>query len=147
MEISEIISYAITLASGGALTSLFTIGYARRQAKSDAETAEAAAKSANTEVTKSVQDIYQQLNEDLRRTVSEQKQEIDELRSEDRENKRSIKTLHNNQTKMEITIQGFERKLAALLPFLCAVEGCKKRKAMSCPTLDGLKELHDEEAE
>lgn len=145
MEMSEIISYAITLISGGAITSLFNLKWSRKQAKSDAETSEAAARQATTEVTKSVQDVYQELTDDLKKTISEQRDEINELRGEDRENKKNIKTLHSNQTKMEITIQNLEKRLAALLPFLCAVEGCKKRQAMICPTLDGLHNKNEDE--
>lgn len=145
MDVPEIIGYAVTLVSGGAITSLLNIGIARRRVRSEADASEAAAKQANTEVTKSVQDIYQELNEDLRRTISEQKQELDALRCEDRENKRSIRTLHSNQTKMEITIHGLDRKLASLLPFLCSVEGCRKRRPMNCTTLDGIDSITDED--
>lgn len=134
------------LLGGGGIGYILTIKYAIKQAKSQASQAE-------SEATKSVQDVYQELITDVRSDREEQKQYIAELKEDRnhlrndrdelrRENEKMRKTTEAIQDefsdmKRELARQG--RKLEIITPFLCSRISCEDRVKSSVSELVGKK--------
>lgn len=149
MEITfdNILAIAGLLFSGG-IGSLITWRYQRKKAKAEAKAAEAEAEKAkfeamqaNAQLTKEIQDSYQQLANDLKANLDtqrqyneEQKQYIKELK-EDRQHLRQERDdLRKRQDKTDEDVRDLQTKVArygrileCMRPFLCGREGCAIR--------------------
>ncbi len=147
LSIDNIIAI-VTLLLGGGGGAFFTWRYQRKKAKSEAKAAEAEAEKAkfeamqaNAQLTKEIQDSYQQLTADLKANLEtqqqyndEQKQYIAELK-EDRQHLRQERDdLRKRQDKLEKAMRDLQfevarnsRMVAFMRPFLCGRNGCAIR--------------------
>ena len=101
-----IITAIITALCTGGLTWLFTLRYTRKQAEADAM--------------KSVQEVYQELIEDM-------KKRTDDVESQYRE-------LQQKCNEMEKDIRQNARVMDIMKPFLCGVKNCLNRKSITFDT-------------
>ena len=147
LSIDNIIAI-VTLLLGGGGGAFFTWRWQRAKAKSEAKAAEAEAEKAkfeamqaNAQLTKEIQDSYQQLTADLKANLEtqqqyndEQKQYIAELK-EDRQHLRQERDdLRKRQDKLEKAVRDLQfevarnsRVVAFMRPFLCGRDGCAIR--------------------
>ena len=148
ISLESIISIAGLLFGGGGIGVILTWRYQRKKAKSEAKQAEAEAEKAkfeamqaNAQLTKEIQDSYQQLTADLKANLEtqqqyneEQKQYIKELK-EDRQHLRQERDdLRKRQDKLEKAMRDLQfevarnsRMVAFMRPFLCGRDGCAIR--------------------
>ena len=99
---------------------------------------------ANAQLTKEIQDSYQQLTADLKANLEtqqqyneEQKQYIAELKEDRRHLREERDDLRNRQDKLETTVRDLQREVArngrmveAMRPFLCGRSKCPDRTAV-----------------
>ena len=175
MEITfdNILAIAGLLFSGG-IGSLITWRYQRKKAKAEAKAAEAEAEKAkfeamqaNAQLTKEIQDSYQQLANDLKANLDtqrqyneEQKQYIAELK-EDRQHlrqerddqrlqiERLTRTMSEWKNESDEKIRNLQarvarngRQIECMRPLLCGREGCAIRMPVTI-SADGEVEKHE----
>ena len=167
ISIESIISIAGLLFGGGGIGVLVTWRYQKKKAKAEAKQAEAEAErakfeamQANAQLTKEIQDSYQQLTADLKANLEtqqqyndEQKQYIKELK-EDRQHLRQERDdLRKRQDKLEKAMRDLQfevarnsRMVAFMRPFLCGRDGCAIRVPVTMPAEDTA-DAKDEPAE
>ena len=167
ISIESIISIAGLLFGGGGIGVLITWRYQKKKAKAEAKQAEAEAErakfeamQANAQLTKEIQDSYQQLTADLKANLEtqqqyndEQKQYIKELK-EDRQHLRQERDdLRKRQDKLEKAVRDLQfevarnsRMVAFMRPFLCGRDGCANRVPVTMPAEDTA-DAKDEPAE
>ena len=167
ISIESIISIAGLLFGGGGIGVLITWRYQKKKAKAEAKQAEAEAErakfeamQANAQLTKEIQDSYQQLTADLKANLEtqqqyndEQKQYIKELK-EDRQHLRQERDdLRKRQDKLEKAVRDLQfevarnsRMVAFMRPFLCGRDGCAIRVPVTMPAEDTA-DAKDEPAE
>ena len=167
ISIESIISIAGLLFGGGGIGVLITWRYQKKKAKAEAKQAEAEAErakfeamQANAQLTKEIQDSYQQLTADLKANLEtqqqyndEQKQYIKELK-EDRQHLRQERDdLRKRQDKLEKAMRDLQfevarnsRMVAFMRPFLCGRDGCAIRVPVAMPAEDTA-DAKDEPAE
>ena len=167
ISIESIISIAGLLFGGGGIGVLITWRYQKKKAKAEAKQAEAEAErakfeamQANAQLTKEIQDSYQQLTADLKANLEtqqqyndEQKQYIKELK-EDRQHLRQERDdLRKRQDKLEKAMRDLQfevarnsRMVAFMRPFLCGRDGCAIRVPVTMPAEDTA-DAKDEPAE
>ena len=138
----------VTLLLGGGGGAFFTWRYQRKKAQSEAKTAEAEAEKAkfeamqaNAQLTKEIQDSYQQLTADLKANLEtqqqyneEQKQYIKELKEDRRHLREERDDLRRRQDKTDENVRDLQMKVArygrileCMRPFLCGRDGCAIR--------------------
>lgn len=149
MDISfDTIASILGLLLGGGGGAFFTWRYQRKKAQSEAKAAEAEAEKAkfeamqaNAQLTKEIQDSYQQLTADLKANLEtqqqyndEQKQYINELKQDRQHLREERDELRNRQDKLEATVRDLQRDVArngrivqCMRPFLCGRDGCAIR--------------------
>ena len=148
LSIDNIITIAGLLFGGGGIGVILTWRYQRKKAKSEAKTAEAEAEKAkfeamqaNAQLTKEIQDSYQQLTADLKANLEtqqqyndEQKQYIKELKEDRRHLREERDDLRKRQDKTDNDVRDLQMKVArygrileCMRPFLCGREGCAIR--------------------
>ena len=157
ISLESIISIAGLLFGGGGIGMLITWRYQKKKAKAEAKQAEAEAEKAkfeamqaNAQLTKEIQDSYQQLTADLKANLDtqqqyneEQKQYIKELK-EDRQHLRQERDdLRKRQDKLEKAMRDLQfevarnsRMVAFMRPFLCGRDGCAIRVPVAMPAED-----------
>jgi len=157
ISLESIISIAGLLFGGGGIGMLITWRYQKKKAKAEAKQAEAEAEKAkfeamqaNAQLTKEIQDSYQQLTADLKANLEtqqqyneEQKQYIKELK-EDRQHLRQERDdLRKRQDKLEKAMRDLQfevarnsRMVAFMRPFLCGRDGCAIRVPVAMPADD-----------
>jgi uncharacterized protein HemX len=157
ISLESIISIAGLLFGGGGIGMLITWRYQKKKAKAEAKQAEAEAEKAkfealqaNAQLTKEIQDSYQQLTADLKANLEtqqqyneEQKQYIKELK-EDRQHLRQERDdLRKRQDKLEKAMRDLQfevarnsRMVAFMRPFLCGRDGCAIRVPVAMPAED-----------
>ena len=167
ISLESIISIAGLLFGGGGIGVLITWRYQKKKAKAEAKQAEAEAEKAkfeamqaNAQLTKEIQDSYQQLTADLKANLEtqqqyndEQKQYIKELK-EDRQHLRQERDdLRKRQDKLEKAMRDLQfevarnsRMVAFMRPFLCGRDGCAIRVPVTMPAEDTA-DAKDEPAE
>jgi len=167
ISLESIISIAGLLFGGGGIGMLITWRYQKKKAKAEAKQAEAEAEKAkfeamqaNAQLTKEIQDSYQQLTADLKANLEtqqqyneEQKQYIKELK-EDRQHLRQERDdLRKRQDKLEKAMRDLQfevarnsRMVAFMRPFLCGRDGCAIRVPVTMPAEDTA-DAKDEPAE
>ena len=139
LNIMEIVGLVL---GGGGLTSLLSYKVARRQALSEARRAENEAKNAENEATKTVQDVYQELIDDVKRDREEQKAYIKEIKEDRAHLRNSRNELREENTKLRKEVNSLRdevqeikkeqarqgRKVDVLTPFICGrAEECADR--------------------
>lgn len=144
ITIDTILSIAGLLLGGGG-GAFFTWRYMRRKAKAEAQTAE-------VDMAKEVQDIYQQALADKDQALKSKNVEVEdknrlinELR-EDRDHYKSDRNeLRDRLNKMEDTVLELKREVArngrmveAMRPFLCYDTKCKKRVRVAASECEGI---------
>ena len=127
VTIADIISVLGLLLGGGGLGIFFTWQYTRRKEKAEAEQAE-------VNVTKEMQDMYQQLIDDVKKDRDEQKAYIVELKDDRRSLREERDELRERIDKMDEDLRGLKRDVARygrqvemMRPFLCTKLDCKAR--------------------
>ena len=167
ISLESIISIAGLLFGGGGIGVLITWRYQKKKAKAEAKQAEAEAEKAkfeamqaNAQLTKEIQDSYQQLTADLKANLEtqqqyndEQKQYIKELK-EDRQHLRQERDdLRKRQDKLEKAMRDLQfevarnsRMVAFMRPFLCGRDGCAIRVSVTMPA-EETADAKDEPAE
>lgn len=144
VTISEILGLML---GGCGIGSLFTIKYARMQARGEARSAE-------NEATKAVQDVYQEMVEDVKKDREEQKAYILELKEDRnhlRQDRDELKKENENLRKTTIDLQDAiqdvkreqarqGRKLEVITPFICSRTECTERIRASIKDLTKRKE-------
>lgn len=154
MEISleAIISLVSLFVGGTGITAFFTLRWAKKKAKAEADAAEAEAERAKFEAvqasiaaTKEVQDSYQQLiadmksdRDDQRAYMEEQKSYIAELKDDRRHLRQERDEQRDRLEHLEETVRDLKanqariaRQVEALRPFACARQGCPDRIAVT----------------
>lgn len=128
IQMSDVISIITLLIGGGGIGCFFTWRYTRRQAKAEAEQAE------NT-ATKEVQDVYQQLIADVKADRDEQRNYIEELKTDRQHLRQERDELRDRIDKTDETVRELQREVArngrmveGLRPFVCGRIGCEDRK-------------------
>lgn len=146
--ISTLIETLGLLLGGGGLGYLLTLKSSMAKAKGEAHQIE-------NEATKSVQDIYQEMIEDVRRDRIEQKGYISELKEERKhlrqerdegrkENARLCQRLNNMEEKilgLEKVVARQARKLELINPFLCSRSDCPDRLHTTFKELLAIKKI------
>ena len=148
ITIDSIIGILGLLFGGGAVGGIFTWRWQRAKAKSEAKAAEAEAEKAkfeamqaNAQLTKEIQDSYQQLTSDLKANLEtqqqyndEQKQYIAELKEDRRHLREERDDLRKRQDKTDENVRDLQMKVArygrileCMRPFLCGRDGCAIR--------------------
>ena len=138
----------LSLLIGGGGGAFFTWRWQRKKAKSEAKAAEAEAEKAkfeamqaNAQLTKEIQDSYQQLTADLKANLEtqqqyndEQKQYIAELKEDRKHLRQDRDELRKRQDSLEETVRTLQadvarngRMVECMRPFLCGRQGCKDR--------------------
>ena len=128
ITISDILNMAGWLIGGGSIGGVLTWRWTRRKEKAEAQTAE-------VNMAKEVQDIYQQALKDKDEEVADKNRIINELR-EDRDHFRQDRNeLRDRLDKTDETIRNLQkdvarngRQIEAMRPFMCYVSGCRKRQ-------------------
>ena len=146
---SDIISILSLLAGGGGISFFFTLRWARKKAKAEADRAvaeamqaQAEAKRADISADKERQDYYQQLlddfhqhHEELRQERDHYKQERNEYRERQEQMARSFMDWRmesdNDRSKMKMDIARLGRKVEAMRPFICGDMRCKRRQLVT----------------
>ena len=147
LSIDNIVTLLGILLGGGG-GAFFTWRYQRKKAKSEAKAAEAEAEKAkfeamqaNAQLTKEIQDSYQQLTADLKANLEtqqqyndEQKQYIAELKEDRRHLREERDDLRKRQDKTDENVRDLQMKVArygrileCMRPFLCGRDGCAIR--------------------
>ena len=151
LSIDNIIAI-VTLLLGGGGGAFFTWRWQRAKAKSEAKAAEAEAEKAkfeamqaNAQLTKEIQDSYQQLTADLKANLEtqqqyndEQKQYIAELKEDRRHLREERDELRDRIDKTDESVRELQRQVArngrmveSLRPFVCGLLGCKNRQPVT----------------
>ncbi len=140
------ITAILGLFTGGSLGMFFTWQYARRKAKAEAVQAEADAEKAQHEAvaaaiqaTKDMQDMYQQLNADIKADRDEQKAYIVELKDDRHHLRAERDELRRRQDELEKAVRGLQRDVArngrlvrSMRPLLCgAALTCERRQPVT----------------
>lgn len=102
------IGMVVSAAISGGLTWIVTLRSTKRQAEADAMA--------------SVQNVYQELIDDL-------KKDRDELRVENQNLKNELRDLHSRQDKLEEQCRENSRKVEAMLPWICYCKNCPTRQS------------------
>jgi uncharacterized protein HemX len=166
MEISfDTIASILGILLGGGGGAFFTWRYQRKKAQSEAKAAEAEAEKAkfeamqaNAQLTKEIQDSYQQLTADLKANLEtqqqyndEQKQYIAELKEDRRHLREERDDLRKRQDKTDENVRDLQMKVArygrileCMRPFLCGRDGCAIRVPVTI-SQDGVIESHPHE--
>ena len=152
LSLDNIITIIGLLFGGGGLGVFFGWRYAKRKARAEARQAEAEAErakyeamQANAELTKTIQDGYQQMLTDqkenmdeLRRYNEEQKQYINDLKGDRRHLREENDELRTRQDKLEAVVRDLQNKVArngpmveCMRPLLCGREGCAIRQPVT----------------
>lgn len=147
LSIDNIVTLLGILLGGGG-GAFFTWRYQRKKAQSEAKAAEAEAEKAkfeamqaNAQLTKEIQDSYQQLTADLKANLEtqqqyneEQKQYIKELKEDRRHLREERDDLRKRQDKTDENVRDLQMKVArygrileCMRPFLCGRHGCAIR--------------------
>lgn len=143
ISFDSIISIASLILGGSGAGAFFTWRYLRQKAKAEAQQAEAEAKTAEVNMAKEVQDIYQQALKDKDEEVQDKNRIISELR-EDRDHYRAINNeLRQRQDKTDEVVRQLQRDVArngrmvqSMRPFLCGDLMCKKRQLITMQTIN-----------
>lgn len=140
MEITldTILSIVGLLLGGSGIGAFFTWRWVRRKAKAEAQTAE-------VNMAKEVQDIYQQALKDMDEEVADKNRIIKELR-EDRDHYRQMyNETTRRQDQTDEKLRDLQRQVArngrmveAMRPFLCADLGCPNRRRVTLSDTEGL---------
>ena len=139
---SDIISILSLLAGGGGISFFFTLRWARKKAKAEADRAvaeamqaQAEAKRADISADKERQDYYQQLLDDFHQHHEELRQERNEYRERQEQMARSFMDWRmesdNDRSKMKMDIARLGRKVEAMRPFICGDMRCKRRQLVT----------------
>lgn len=142
ISFDSIISIASLILGGSGAGAFFTWRYLRQKAKAEAREKEAEAKTAEVNMAKEVQDIYQQALKDKDEEVQDKNRIISELR-EDRDHYREINNeLRQRQDKTDEVVRQLQHDVArngrmvqSMRPFLCGDLGCKKRQLITMQTI------------
>ena len=128
ISISDILNIAGWLIGGGSIGGVLTWRWTRRKEKAEAQTAE-------VNMAKEVQDIYQQALKDKDEEVADKNRIINELREERDHFRQDRNELRKRLDKTDETIRNLQKDVArngrmveAMRPFMCADLGCKMRK-------------------
>lgn len=135
IDITNLIVPVLSLLLGGG-SGFFTWKWQARKSKAEAASAE-------TTATKELQDVYQQLIADVKADRNEQKEYIQELKSDRQHLREEIDRQRTRQNENDDTIRQLQREVArngrmveALRPFLCAEIQCQTRKHMALSHTD-----------
>lgn len=134
ISISDIISVASLLLGGGGIGWFFSWKFTRRKELAEAEQAE-------TTAAKEMQDMYQQLIDDVKKDRADQREYIEELkadrnhlRQERNELRDRLDSTDARIRELQISVDRNEAQIKKMLPFLCFVQGCKKRQIVDMQT-------------
>lgn len=107
--------YLVTAIASGSISWVTTVKWTRQQAKSDAM--------------KSVQDVYQELMEDLKKDRDAQREENERLTAKIQEYGKRFDELERKCKENERRYLEQEKRLRAMRPLLCSVVSCPNRKS------------------
>lgn len=105
---NELVGYIISAVASGSIAWLATIKWTRKQAEADAM--------------ESVQNVYQELIEDLKRDREELKTENHQLREE-------LRSIHSRMVELESKCNDNERRIEQMVPYLCYCKNCPNRQS------------------
>ena len=138
ITIDTILSIFGLFLGGSGIGAFFTWRWVRRKAKAEAQTAE-------VNMAKEVQDIYQQALKDMDEEVADKNRIIKELR-EDRDHYRQMyNETTRRQDQTDEKLRDLQRQVArngrmveAMRPFLCSELGCQNRRRVVLSDTEGL---------
>ena len=127
-SVDSIVTVVGLLLGGGGIGGLLTWRYNRRKEKAEAQTAE-------VNMAKEVQDIYQQALKSKDEEVADKNRIISELREERDHFRQDRNELRNRLDKTDETIRTLQKDVArngrmveSMRPFMCADTACKSRQ-------------------
>lgn len=103
---NEFLGYLVSAVASGSIAWIATIKWTRKQAEADAM--------------ESVQNVYQELIEDLKRDREELKQENAQLREE-------LRNIHSRMVDLENKCNENTRRVEDMVPYLCYCKNCPNR--------------------
>lgn len=127
-DINSIESVLGLLLGGGGFGALLTWKFTRRKLNAEASSSE-------VDLAQKVQETYQDMLEYKQKEVEDNHRLIEELRADRDHYKQGYDEMRDRQDKTEEKIRELEEKVSenknamnAMVPFLCGVQGCPKRK-------------------
>ena len=114
ISISDILSIAGWLLGGGSIGGVLTWRWTRRKEKAEAQTAE-------VNMAKEVQDIYQQ-------ALADKDKELDYYKRDGEEQRNRLDQMEAKVRALQEQVARNGRMVESLRPFMCADLGCKNRK-------------------
>lgn len=114
ITISDILNIAVWLIGGGSIGGVLTWRWTRRKEKAEAQTAE-------VNMAKEVQDIYQQ-------ALKDKDEELRYYKSDSEEHRRRLDDMDSKMRDLQVQVSRNGRMVEAMRPFMCADLACKLRK-------------------
>lgn len=124
---NELFSSGIFAAAASAVSavlgSLMTWKWQKRKQEAEAGTAE-------VQLTKEMQDVYQQMSSDLMSQIEIRRSENESLRSKLDNYESEISRISSRQQEIIKYVYKLERAIISIAPNTCGVENCPKRKTL-----------------
>lgn len=99
----------------GSLTWVATIKWTRKQAEADAM--------------ESVQNVYQELIDDLKKEREDLKRDREELKHENQSLREELRSFHGRMGELELKCNENNRRIEQMMPYLCYCKNCPNRKS------------------
>ncbi len=124
---NELFSSGIFAAAASAVSafigSLMTWKWQKRRQEAEAGTAE-------VQLTKEMQDVYQQMSSDLMSQIDLRRTENENLRSKLDNYENEISRISSRQQEIVKYVYKLERAIISIAPNTCGIENCPKRKTL-----------------
>lgn len=114
ITIENVIGIATLLLGGGSIGGVLTWRWTRRKEKAEAQTAE-------VNMAKEVQDIYQQ-------ALKDKDEELNYYKRDGEEQRRRLDDMDSKMRELQTQVARNGRMVEGMRPFMCADLNCKKRK-------------------
>ena len=117
LSINDIMNIAGWLLGGGSIGGVLTWRWTRRKEKAEAQTAE-------VNMAKEVQDIYQQ-------ALKDKDEELNYYKRDGEQQRKRLDEMDNKMRELQEQVARNGRMTAAMRPFMCADLACKQRKRVA----------------
>jgi len=128
-DLGTFISLLATFATGSGIAWIFTLKATKKQANAEADKAQADAHSAAVEAATQAVELSQRMMQQAKDDRDESRRERDEIRNQ-------YKETASRLDKLEMENSKIKKRITALIPQLCSVEGCTKRRVVDCTDVE-----------